>query len=221
MLQRARSGPAQRRVISFRRAQFRRPGPALPRLLPDLPAPPRPPRLPRLARLPVPLPSRIRVPDVQLPRVRLPRLRLPRPRWRPRLAPRPATMAAAVAWLALGIALFTVYLHVSRTSPVNSDGAANALQGWSLLHGNLLLHGWQLSDVSFYTTELPQYALLEAITGLGPDVVHLAAAMTYTLLVLGAGMLAKGRATGRAGVLRAGIAIGIMLAPQPARGSTC
>jgi hypothetical protein len=127
-------------------------------------------------------------------------------------------MAAAVAWLALGVALFTVYLHVSRTSPVNSDGAANALQGWSLLHGNLLLHGWQLSDVSFYTTELPQYALLEAITGLGSDVVHLAAAMTYTLLVLGAGMLAKGRATGRQGALRAGIAIGIMLAPQAGTG---
>jgi hypothetical protein len=233
VLQRARSEPARRRIISLRRAQFRRPGRALPPppdlpALPDPPAPPRPSRLPRLGRLPVPLPSRIRVPDVQLTRVRLPgprlpwprlpRLRLPRPHWRPRLAPRPATMAAAVAWLALGIALFTVYLHVSRTSPVNSDGAANALQGWSLLHGNLLLHGWQLSDVSFYTTELPQYALLEAITGLGPDVVHLAAAMTYTLLVLGAGMLAKGRATGRAGVLRAGIAIGIMLAPQAGTG---
>ena len=42
--------------------------------------------------------------------------------------------------------------------------------------------------------------------------------MTYTLLVLGAGMLAKGRATGRQGALRAGIAIGIMLAPQAGTG---
>ena len=73
-----------------------------------------------------------------------------------------------------------------------------------MLHGNPLLHGWQLSDVSFYTTELPQYMLLELVSGLGPDVVHLAAAMTYTLLVLRAAMLAKGRATGRAGLLRAG-----------------
>jgi hypothetical protein len=135
-----------------------------------------------------------------------------------RLFPRPATIAAAVAWVALGILLFTVYLHVSRTSAVNSDGASNALQGWSMLHGNLLLHGWQLSDVSFYTTELPQYALLEAVVGLGPGVVHLAAAMTYTLLVLGAGMLAKGRATGRKGMLRAGVGMGIMLAPQVGTG---
>ena len=43
--------------------------------------------------------------------------------------------------------------------PVNADGASNALQAWDMLHGNLLLHGWWLSDVSFYTTELPQYTL--------------------------------------------------------------
>ena len=30
-----------------------------------------------------------------------------------------------------------------------------------MLHGNLLLHGWTLSDTSFNTTELPQYMLLE------------------------------------------------------------
>ena len=214
MLERARSNPAQRRMVLSRLAQFRLPGPASP-LLPRLPAPGRlrVPQRPDFRRLRL---ITARSGRALRPRLRRPRIRLPR--WRPRLAPRPATVAAAVAWLALGIALFTVYLHVSRTSPVNSDGASNALQGWSMLHGNLLLHGWQLSDVSFYTTEVPQYALLEAIVGLRPDVVHLAAAMTYTLLVLGAGMLAKGRATSREGALRAGIAIGIMLAPQAGTG---
>ena len=88
-----------------------------------------------------------------------------------------------------------------------------------MLHGNVLLHGWRLSDVSFYTTELPQYVLVEAVRGLGPEVVHVAAAMTYTLLVLLAGLLAKGRATGREAVLRVGIAAGIMLAPQPGSAS--
>ena len=33
-----------------------------------------------------------------------------------------------------------------------------------MLHGNLLLHDWWVSDVSFYTTELPQYAAIEAAT---------------------------------------------------------
>jgi hypothetical protein len=153
------------------------------------------------------------------------RPRRPRQPRRPRLSGRPGrrlfrptTVAAGLAWLVLGFALFTVYLRMSRTMPVNSDGASNALQAWAMLHGNPLLRGWQLSDVSFYTTELPQYMLLEAIRGLTPDVVHLAGAMTYTALVLLAGMLAKGRATGRAGLLRAGLAMGIMLAPQRGNG---
>jgi hypothetical protein len=133
--------------------------------------------------------------------------------------PRPGVVAAGMVWVALGTALFTVYLHLSRLVPVNSDGASNALQAWAMLHGNLLLHGWQLSDVSFYTTELPQYMLLEAIGGLRPDVVHVAGAMTYTLLVLAAGAAAKGRATGRDGLLRAGLAIGIMLSPQQSGGA--
>jgi hypothetical protein len=38
--------------------------------------------------------------------------------------------------------------------------------------------------VSFYTTELPQYALIESVLGLGAWVVHVGASMTYTLLVL-------------------------------------
>src|SRR5437868_14246250 len=100
------------------------------------------------------------------------------------------------------IAAFSAYPQLARTLPVNSDGAANALQAWDMLHGNLLLHGWLLSDVSFYTTELPQYIAIEAVRGLGPGVVNLAAAMTYTLLVLLAGLLAKGDAGAREGLAR-------------------
>jgi len=125
---------------------------------------------------------------------------------------RRAGWAAGLA--ATGVVLFLCYLRLSRTVPVNADGASNALQAWDMLHGNLLLHGWWLSDVSFYTTELPQYMLIESVRGLGPDVVHVAAAMTYTLLVLLAGLLAKGRAAGREAAVRVLIAAGIMLAPQ-------
>jgi hypothetical protein len=116
--------------------------------------------------------------------------------------------------------LFVCYWRQSLTQPVSSDGAANALQAWDMLHGNLLLHGWLLSDVSFYTTELPQYMLVEAIRGLGPGVVNLAAAMTYTLLVLLAGLLAKGDAGGRKGRARFLLAAGIVLAPQLSATST-
>ena len=132
-----------------------------------------------------------------------------RPRWRSRLL-----TAAVVLLVALG--LFLCYVTVSRTVPVVSDGAGNALQAWSMLHGNWLLRGWWLSDVSFYTTELPEYVLVETVRGLRPDVVHVAAGLTYTLLVLGAAWLAKGRATGRAALARMLLAGGIMLAPAAA-----
>ncbi len=70
-----------------------------------------------------------------------------------------------------------------------------------------------MSDVSFYTTELPQYALIEAVGGLGPWVVHAAAAMTYTLLVLlAAGWPGAGAWRGR--LARALLAAGLMLSPQ-------
>src|SRR5215469_13769476 len=122
-------------------------------------------------------------------------------------------------YLAAAIALFLCYLHISYAQSVSADGASNALQAWDMLHGNLRLSGWTVSDVSFYTTELPEYVLVGVFRGLGPADVHVSAAVTYTLLVLLAGLLARGRATGRAGLLRVLIATGIMVAPEIGTGS--
>ena len=97
--------------------------------------------------------------------------------------------------------------------PFNSDGASMILQAQAMLHGNPLLQGWRVADVSFYTTELPEYMLVTALRGLRPDVVHICGALTYTLTVLLAAFLARGRATGRAGAVRALLAVAIMLAP--------
>jgi hypothetical protein len=110
--------------------------------------------------------------------------------------------------------LFLGYLRESWTVAVTSDGAAQALQARDMLAGNWLLHGWTVSDVSFYTTELPEYVLVELVRPLGAGVVHVAAAVTYTLLVLGACALARGRAHGAEGLVRGLLAAGIMLAPQ-------
>jgi hypothetical protein len=109
--------------------------------------------------------------------------------------------------------LFALYLRQALTTPGDSDGAANALQAWDMLHGNLLLHGWWLGDATYYTTELPEYVLVEAVRGLNPDVVRICSALTYTLLVLLAALLARSRTRGREGVVRALLAGGVMLAP--------
>jgi hypothetical protein len=117
-------------------------------------------------------------------------------------------------WTAAVLLAFAAYLRLASTRAVNSDGAAQALQAWDMVHGNLLLTGWKTSDVSFYTTELPQYMLVELVRGLNQNAVHVAAAMTYTLVVLFAALVAKGAATGREAVARVALAVGIMLAPQ-------
>ena len=131
----------------------------------------------------------------------------------------PARWLWVTGYTATAVLLFLCYLRISGTVPVSSDGASNALQAWDMLHGNWLLRGWTLSDVSFYTTELPEYVLVEAFRGLGPADVHVSAALTYTLLVVGAGLLAKGSATGGEGLVRVLVAAGIMIAPQVGPGA--
>jgi hypothetical protein len=133
--------------------------------------------------------------------------------WRRRFA-LPMGIAAA------GVLLFVCYLRMSLTNPPTSDGAANALQAWDILHGNVLLHSWALSDVSFYTTELPEYVLVELARGLHMDVVNIAGALTYTILVLVAALVAKGNAIGRQGLLRMALTAGIMLSPQLRNGAS-
>src|SRR5580693_4145034 len=122
-------------------------------------------------------------------------------------------LASAAIVLALAL-LFVAYLQVSRTYPENSDESNTLLMAWDILHGNVLLHGWYLSDVSFYTTELPQYVMLERFIGLHTDTAHVGAAMTYTLVVVLAALLARGRTSGREAWPRMLLTTGIMFAPQ-------
>ncbi|WP_433065707.1 hypothetical protein [Dactylosporangium sp. CS-033363] len=102
----------------------------------------------------------------------------------------PPLLVAAAA-----IGLFLAYLRMACAVTVNSDGASNALQAWDLFHGNVLLRGWTLSDVSFYPTELVQYGLIQLVTGVTTDQIHIAAALSWTLAVLLAAWLAWDRST--------------------------
>jgi hypothetical protein len=132
-------------------------------------------------------------------------------------------LAAAAAAVAVAL-IFVAYLQMSRTYPENSDESNDLLMAWDMLHGNVLLHGWYLSDVSFITTELPQYVVLERLFGLHTDTAHIAAAMTYTLVAVLAVLLARGPASrnragdgpmsGREAVPRMLLTAFIMFAPQ-------
>jgi hypothetical protein len=120
------------------------------------------------------------------------------------------SVAAAAA---VAVLLYVAYFLQARSYGSDADGASNVLQAWDMLHGNLLLRGWWLSDVAFYTTELPEYMIVELIHGMNGTTQTLAAAATYTLMVPLAAIVAKGQATGREGLTRVLIAGGIMLAP--------
>jgi hypothetical protein len=126
--------------------------------------------------------------------------------------------AGLAVFLAVFVVLFDAYLHLSKTYPENSDEANILLMANDMLHGNVYLHGWNVSDVPFITTELPEIALLVWLFGLHMNTAHIAAALTYTLVVAVAMLLAKGHARGPKAVARMALVLAIMLAPQPGIG---
>jgi hypothetical protein len=119
------------------------------------------------------------------------------------------------------VLLFYCAQRQARQLGTQSDGAAMVLESWAMLHGNLLLHGWHLADVSFYTTELPEYMVVEIVIGLKPGVVQICAALTYTLLVVLAAAVAYGArpADARTAAVRAGITVAVMVGPTLAAAS--
>src|ERR1700722_14857824 len=130
--------------------------------------------------------------------------------------PRASRYRAAVAaalWVVGAAIMFGCYLRLARAVGTNADGAGNALQSWDLLHGNLLLSGWTVSDVPFYTVELVEIAVIELVTGLHPDALAAGAALSYTLLVVLVALLARGRARGYAGLARVAVALFFVLVP--------
>jgi hypothetical protein len=135
-------------------------------------------------------------------------------RWR-RVAWRLLTVIAVAA---VTFGLFWCYQLQSRTQGADSDSASQVLQGWDMFHGNPLLRGWFVSDVSFYTFEVPVDGLIATVYGLHTDVTHVAAGIEYALLVLFAALLAAGKARdrrlgGREGLVRALLAAGVIVAP--------
>ena len=106
----------------------------------------------------------------------------------PAPVPRPARRRrlTVAVWLGGGLALTVLFVRISLTARVMSDGANNALQAWDMLHGHLLLHGWQIGDANYYFLELPLMALAEALFGLGDLAEHVSSALTYTLITAAA-----------------------------------
>jgi hypothetical protein len=116
------------------------------------------------------------------------------------------------AWSAPFVLFCVLCFFVSRSIVSDSDAANNALQGLDLLHGHLLLGGWIIGDATYYTFELPLYAIIEGIFGFHPIITHVEPAVAYTIVAILAAAIAKNRARGAEGVVRIGIVLAVMTA---------
>ena len=132
-----------------------------------------------------------------------------------RPSPRPGVrrLWIAAAWAGGAAVLFALFLRISLSSPMDSDGANNALQAWDMIHGNPLLRGWIIGDASCYTFELPLYAVIEIISGLTGVIFHVAGALTYLIVAAGAVALAGSGSRGAVKVARCGVAVAVLAAP--------
>ena len=121
-------------------------------------------------------------------------------------------LLAAATWIVGGMALFALYLRISFTGQVTSDGANNALQAWDMLHGHLMLHGWIIGDATYYTFDLPVLAVTEIFFGLADLTSHVASAFTYLIVTVCAVALALRGSRGLARGVRCGVVVAVLTA---------
>ena len=124
---------------------------------------------------------------------------------------------AGLGWTAGAALVFALFLRISLEKLMDSDGANNALQAWDMLHGNLVLHGWIVGDVTFYTFELPLIAILEFFLGLHADTMHVAEALVYVIVAAFAVAIAVTDSRGLSRVIRASVVVAALAAPTLVR----
>ena len=133
--------------------------------------------------------------------------------------PRARRAWEALAWAAGAAGLFVVLLRVAMTVGPPADAASIALQAPDLLHGNVLLHGWLTGDVSFYTFELPVFALAEAVLGLHLAALRVAMALIDLIVAACAAAVAVTGSRGTARACRAVVVVAVIGAPELVNGS--
>lgn len=95
---------------------------------------------------------------------------MPAPTGRQRSS-RALTVAFAVFVGAWAVMAWYLSLHVFVTA--NSDAANVMLVGWDVFHGNVLLHGWELTADPFWTSDALVFGALASILGLSDTVLRI------------------------------------------------
>jgi hypothetical protein len=97
-----------------------------------------------------------------------------------------------------GVAGLSVWLYVvsvhANSAFVNSDGATVILQGKEVASGNIALHGWNLSLDSWWTLDVPFYALATALVGVKRELLFaIPATIAAMVVVVGVVMARRGQ----------------------------
>jgi hypothetical protein len=126
----------------------------------------------------------------------------------------PTRRAGAALALLLGfVVLVVLYVVTGRAVAPNSDGASLVLEGQTVGHGHLLLQGWALSLDSFWTSEVPLYALGYLAAGVDPLLLRLVPAVLAALVVVLGVIIAGDGARRRATVAGAVTVVALLAFP--------
>lgn len=102
--------------------------------------------------------------------------------------------------------------HANRAA-VNSDGATVVLEAASLLHGNLLLHGWWLSLDSWWTLDAAIFAAVIGVTGSHPALLLVVPAVVAGLVVVVGVVLARRGRKGATAWAGAALVVAVLALP--------
>ncbi len=126
---------------------------------------------------------------------------------------RVAAAGACVLALAGLVALLTIASRAAFGG--NSDGATLVLEGQTVVSGHLALSGWALSYDSFWTLEVPFYALAVAIFGVHEWLMWAVPAVFAALLLAAAVWVARDRRRDRASLVACAVVAAMLAFPGP------
>lgn len=94
------------------------------------------------------------------------------------------TSKTLLGYLVAFVVLSAFYMSLAATLPLNSDSVSAVLEAQDILHGNVLLRGWDLSTEPYYVTEILPYVVVAGLAGWHLSFYYLVPAMLLAALVL-------------------------------------
>jgi hypothetical protein len=121
------------------------------------------------------------------------------------------SLCALGAFFALSAFLYVVSTHAFLP---DSDGATVVLEGNSIIHGNLGLHGWSLSYDSFWLLDALYYAVAVGIVGIKGYLLHLVPAIIAAVVVVVGALIARDEERGLVGLVGAAVVVAVLAFPS-------